>query len=46
MVVARQRPQTAHGVTFVLMEDDRGTVNLVVPPESMRARGRWSAQCH
>ena len=32
MVVARQRPATARGVVFMLLEDERGTVNLVVPP--------------
>ncbi|MGN6664488.1 MAG: DNA polymerase III subunit alpha [Solirubrobacterales bacterium] len=32
MVTARQRPETANGVTFVLLEDERGSVNLVVPP--------------
>jgi error-prone DNA polymerase len=32
MVVARQRPETAHGIVFMLLEDERGTVNLVVPP--------------
>ena len=32
MVVARQRPETARGVTFVLLEDECGSVNLVVPP--------------
>ncbi len=31
-VVARQRPGTAKGVTFMLLEDESGTVNLVVPP--------------
>ncbi|HUC07136.1 MAG TPA: DNA polymerase III subunit alpha, partial [Solirubrobacterales bacterium] len=31
MVVARQRPQTANGIVFMLLEDERGTVNLVVP---------------
>jgi error-prone DNA polymerase len=31
MVVARQRPQTAKGIVFMLIEDERGTVNLVVP---------------
>jgi error-prone DNA polymerase len=31
MVVARQRPETARGITFVLLEDERGTVNLIVP---------------
>jgi error-prone DNA polymerase len=31
MVVARQRPQTANGIVFLLLEDERGTVNVVVP---------------
>ena len=32
LVVARQRPETANGIVFMLLEDERGTVNLVVPP--------------
>jgi error-prone DNA polymerase len=32
MVVARQRPATANGVVFMLLEDEFGTVNIVVPP--------------
>jgi error-prone DNA polymerase len=32
MVVARQRPATARGVVFMLLEDELGTVNVVVPP--------------
>jgi len=32
LVVARQRPATAKGVTFMLLEDEEGTINLVVPP--------------
>ena len=32
MVVARQRPATAKGVVFMLLEDETGTINLVVPP--------------
>jgi error-prone DNA polymerase len=31
-VVARQRPETARGIVFMLLEDERGTVNLIVPP--------------
>ncbi|HMJ01412.1 MAG TPA: OB-fold nucleic acid binding domain-containing protein, partial [Conexibacter sp.] len=31
LVVARQRPGTASGVVFMLLEDEHGTVNLVVP---------------
>jgi len=32
LVVARQRPATANGVTFMLLEDEHGTLNLIVPP--------------
>jgi error-prone DNA polymerase len=32
LVVARQRPGTANGIVFMLLEDEHGTVNLVVPP--------------
>jgi error-prone DNA polymerase len=32
LVVARQRPETASGVVFMLLEDEHGTVNLIVPP--------------
>ncbi len=32
MVTARQRPETANGTTFMLLEDERGSVNLIVPP--------------
>jgi error-prone DNA polymerase len=32
LVIARQRPATANGVTFLLIEDEAGTVNLIVPP--------------
>jgi error-prone DNA polymerase len=32
MVTARQRPETANGITFLLLEDERGSVNLIVPP--------------
>jgi error-prone DNA polymerase len=32
LVVARQRPATANGVTFMLLEDELGTINLIVPP--------------
>ncbi len=31
-MVARQRPETAKGIVFMLLEDERGTVNLIVPP--------------
>ncbi|MGE5691268.1 MAG: DNA polymerase III subunit alpha [Pseudomonadota bacterium] len=32
LVVARQRPATAHGVVFMLLEDEHGPFNLIVPP--------------
>ena len=32
MVVARQRPATAKGIVFMLLEDELGTINLIVPP--------------
>ena len=32
MAVARQRPATANGVVFMLLEDELGQVNLIVPP--------------
>jgi error-prone DNA polymerase len=31
MTVARQRPSTAKGVVFMLLEDEHGQVNLIVP---------------
>ncbi|HEY5190163.1 MAG TPA: DNA polymerase III subunit alpha, partial [Solirubrobacteraceae bacterium] len=33
MVVARQRPGTASGVVFILLEDEHGTINLIVAPK-------------
>ena len=33
LVVARQRPGTAKGIVFMLMEDELGTINLIVPPD-------------
>ena len=39
MVVARQRPATARGVVFMLLEDESGVANLVVlPPAYERHR--------
>ena len=44
MVIARQRPATANGILFMLLEDEWGTINLIVPPPAydrhrMAARG-------
>ncbi|MEZ6108927.1 MAG: error-prone DNA polymerase [Pirellulaceae bacterium] len=33
LVILRQRPATAKGITFVTIEDETGTVNLVVRPD-------------
>ena len=30
IVTVRQQPQTAHGVTFMTLEDETGTVNVIV----------------
>jgi error-prone DNA polymerase len=39
LVVARQRPATANGVTFMLLEDEHGPINLIVlPPVYERCR--------
>ena len=38
LVVARQRPGTANGIVFMLLEDEHGTINLVVPPTALRPR--------
>jgi error-prone DNA polymerase len=32
MAVARQRPSTAKGVVFMLLEDEHGQINLIIPP--------------
>ncbi len=33
MAIARQRPSTAKGIVFMLLEDEFGQVNLIVPPQ-------------
>jgi error-prone DNA polymerase len=32
MAIARQRPATAHGIVFMLLEDEHGQANLIIPP--------------
>ena len=32
-VVARQRPGTAHGIVFLLLEDETGMINVIVRPQ-------------
>ena len=43
LVVARQRPGTAKGVAFLLIEDEVGTLNLVVSP-SVYERDRMAVR--
>jgi len=43
LVIARQRPGTAHGTMFLLFEDEWGTVNLVVP-KAVYERHRYLAR--
>lgn len=33
LVVARQRPATAHGIVFLLLEDETGLMNVIVRPQ-------------
>jgi error-prone DNA polymerase len=33
LVVARQRPATAHGIVFLLIEDETGLMNVIVRPQ-------------
>jgi error-prone DNA polymerase len=33
MAIARQRPATAKGIVFMLLEDEHGQMNLIVPPD-------------
>jgi error-prone DNA polymerase len=43
LVLARQRPGSAKGVVFLLLEDEVGTVNLVIPP-AVYARERLAVR--
>ena len=40
LVTHRQRPETAKGVVFVTLEDDTGSVNVIVWPELARVQRR------
>ncbi len=39
LVIARQQPSTANGITFLLLEDEHGTLNVIVP-RSLYERSR------
>jgi error-prone DNA polymerase len=41
LVTHRQRPETAKGVVFVTLEDDTGTVNVIVWPDVLE---RWRTE--
>jgi len=50
LVLIRQRPGTASGIVFITLEDETGTVNLIVRPntfETYRAAARHAGllQC-
>jgi error-prone DNA polymerase len=34
LILLRQRPGTAKGITFVTMEDETGSINLVIRPST------------
>ncbi len=38
LVIARQRPSTANGIVFMLLEDEHGQMNLVVPNRAYEAQ--------
>lgn len=38
MVVARQRPATAGGIVFLLLEDETGAINVIVRPDLYEAQ--------
>jgi error-prone DNA polymerase len=33
LVLSRQRPETAKGITFMTLEDETGTTNLIIRPQ-------------
>ena len=37
-VIARQKPGTANGITFLLLEDESGTLNVIVPEKLFEAQ--------
>ena len=48
IVLMRQHPGSANGVTFVTLEDETGSVNIIVWPKRRRraaARRSWSRAC-
>lgn len=46
LVLCRQRPLTASGVTFVTIEDETGVVNLIVWPKTAEVQRRVLLRCN
>jgi len=38
LVVCRQRPGTARGIVFLLLEDEHGLANVMIPPDLYEER--------
>jgi len=45
LVLLRQRPSTAKGITFVTIEDETGTANLVLHQQTWERFGRVTRHC-
>ena len=53
LVTCRQRPETAKGILFIMLEDETAMLNVVVPRELHEVHARstapsrcwWSAAC-
>ena len=43
LVVCRQRPGTAKGFVFLVLEDEFGLVNVIVKPDLYQRHARWCA---
>jgi error-prone DNA polymerase len=44
LVLSRQRPETAKGITFMTLEDETGTTNLIIRPKVWERFGRIGRQ--
>ena len=45
LVITKQRPGTASGVTFVTLEDETGHINLIVWKQMAEKLSRGAAEC-
>lgn len=46
LVLLRQRPSTAKGITFVTLEDETGAMNLVLKPEIWQSHYKVARRCN